>query len=98
MSEDPLADDRAEEARRGRVVRLVVLGIVAAIAITSIVIVLVRRPHAIAPVAKRDGGAAVHAPAGPKLPGQPGTRLAGVVVDGAGIPVAGAQVSAEVEQ
>ena len=46
--------------------------------------------------AKRDGGAAVHAPVGPTLP-DPGTRITGVVVDGAGIPVAGAQVSAEPE-
>ena len=45
---------------------------------------------------RSDGGAAVRAPAGPQLP-DPGTRIMGAVVDGAGVPVALAQVSAEPE-
>ena len=46
------------------------------------------------------GGAAIHAPRPPQLPGQPGdgVRLTGLVIDGAGLPVAGAEVSAEPEK
>lgn len=41
-------------------------------------------------------GAAIRAPAGPRLPDD-GVRLAGIVVDGAGVPVAGAELSVEPE-
>src|SRR3989442_1033423 len=45
------------------------------------------------------GGAAFHAPRPPSLPGQPGSvRLTGLVVDGAGLPIVGAEVSAEPEK
>ena len=44
------------------------------------------------------GGPALRAPLPPHLPGIRGSRLTGFVVDGAGLPVAGADVSAEVEQ
>src|SRR5260221_4251941 len=54
-------------------------------------------PRATAP---KDGHAAIHAPIGPHVPnsGKPGVRLTGFVVDGAGLPVAGAEVSAEPER
>src|SRR5690349_9914462 len=56
-----------------------------------------RRPHGGAPsVARGDGSGAVRAPAAPQLP-DPSRRITGVVVDGAGVPVAGAEVSAELE-
>ena len=53
-----------------------------------------------APVAKKDGGAAVRAPEGPHIPAAlaGGTKLTGFVVDGAGAPVAGAEVTAELEK
>ncbi|HVK85488.1 MAG TPA: carboxypeptidase-like regulatory domain-containing protein [Kofleriaceae bacterium] len=45
------------------------------------------------------GGAALRAPEGPALPVNPnGVRLMGFVVDGLGAPVAGVEVSAELEQ
>lgn len=51
-------------------------------------------------VETKDGGAALRAPEGPKLPGAAvgGVRLTGFVVDGAGLPVIGAEVSAEIEK
>ncbi len=45
------------------------------------------------------GGPALHAPRPPHLPGaRDGSRLTGFVVDGAGLPVVGADVSAELEK
>ncbi|HMG23275.1 MAG TPA: hypothetical protein VK607_18200, partial [Kofleriaceae bacterium] len=48
----------------------------------------------------RGSGAALRAPEGPQLSGNAdnGVRLTGFVVDGAGLPVAGAEVSAEPER
>jgi protocatechuate 3,4-dioxygenase beta subunit len=56
--------------------------------------------HGTAPVVKKDGGAAVRAPQGPTIPAAlaGGTKLTGFVVDGAGVPVAGAEVTAELEK
>ena len=65
---------------------------------------LVRRSQrraeiAIAPIVGRDGGAAIRAPEGPSVPGDPaGVRLTGFVIDGAGAPVVGAEVTAELEK
>ncbi len=64
---------------------------------------LARRRHAPAPAftsPARGSGAALRAPEGPQLapPEDTGVRLTGFVVDGAGLPVAGAEVSAEPER
>jgi len=47
--------------------------------------------------AASDGGAATHAEQTPRLPAGQGSKLSGVVVDGAGMPVAGAVLTAELE-
>lgn len=68
--------------------------------VAAVVVLLVMRtrtPTSPPATTRGDGGAAVRAPSGPQLPDQ-GVRLTGVVVDGAGIPVAGAEISAEPEQ
>jgi carboxypeptidase family protein len=70
--------------------------------IAVIVIVIVKRPHAAlpsGPTTPPGGSAGIHAPEGPHVPGTAaaGVRLTGFVVDGAGLPVAGAEVSAELE-
>jgi hypothetical protein len=75
---------------------------VTAIAVAAIGL-LARRPHAPAPVVAspaRGSGAALRAPEDPQLqpPADTGVRLTGFVVDGAGLPVAGAEVSAEPER
>lgn len=78
--------------------RIAILAAIAAVVATAIVLIVLRtrkHPHG-GVVVRGDGGAALHAPGLPQLP-DPGTRIAGVVVDGAGIPVAGAEVSAEPE-
>ncbi|HET7500954.1 MAG TPA: carboxypeptidase-like regulatory domain-containing protein [Kofleriaceae bacterium] len=77
-------------------VGLAVVAGVAAIAIRS-------RSRVAGPAAtavRHDGGAAIRAPEGPNLPGAAptGVRLTGFVVDGAGLPVVGAEVSAELER
>src|SRR5262245_24032372 len=97
MSDEP-EDDGKEAARRTRIVRIGILAFVAVLVVTSVVILLVRRTHRpiTTAVVRRDGGAAFSAPKARRLPGG-GPHLAGVVVDGAGIPVAGAEVSAELE-
>jgi hypothetical protein len=65
-------------------------------AVVLVVLLTRDHTHGTAPLVRRDGGAAVRAPGAPTLP-DPGTRIAGVIVDGAGIPVAGAIVTAEPE-
>src|SRR5262245_14610948 len=82
--------------------RLVIVGAaaLAAIALAVILIVVFGRRHTPVthPLAVRnDGGAATHAPIGPKVPGQ-GVALTGVVVDGAGLAVEGATIEAELEK
>ncbi len=83
--------------------RLVVLGGLVVLAIAVVVVVLVARRHHAPSVAgvPRDGGgsAAVRAPEGPKVPVViTGVHLTGFVVDGAGLPVSGAEVTAEQER
>src|SRR5688572_32469155 len=95
MSEEP-----AEERRPSRK-RLVILG-AAAIAVISVAVVLIvvfGKKHVPAHplVERKDGGPAIHAPIGPRVPGT-GVELSGLVVDGAGLPVAGATIEAELEK
>lgn len=68
----------------------------------AVVLVLAGRSHRAdlrAPAAGSTSKAAIRAPEGPALAsaGETGVRLTGFVVDGAGLPVAGAEVSAEPE-
>ncbi|HTR55992.1 MAG TPA: carboxypeptidase-like regulatory domain-containing protein, partial [Kofleriaceae bacterium] len=102
MSEDDRDNGAAEPAARRR---RIAIGIAAAVllALGVIGVVLHRARHAATPVeAPRDaaGSAAIHAPRPPQLSDEhaQGTRLTGVVLDGAGLPVAGAEVSAELER
>jgi hypothetical protein len=95
------ADPPPHAARRRRAILAAVIGITAVLAIA--LLVLVKRPHAPRPAepgSNHDGSAALRAPEGPQLPGaaDSGVRLTGFVVDGAGLPVAGAEVSAELER
>ena len=72
-----------------------------AVAAAVVVILATRRAPHVAPVVKKDAGAAaVRAPAAPVVPAQlaGGTKLTGFVVDGAGLPVVGAEVTAELEK
>ena len=85
-----------------RAVRIAVLSGIAVVVIIGAVLIARgrhRRAGAVAPLDKRDGGAAIRAPGGPVLPAEPtsGVRISGFVIDGAGIPVVGAEVSAELE-
>jgi protocatechuate 3,4-dioxygenase beta subunit len=78
--------------------RIAILVAIAALVATGVVLlVMCGTGHGPAP---RDaggaGGAAIRAPGAPQLPA-PGPHLAGVVVDGAGAPVTGAEVSVEPE-
>ena len=78
-----------------------VLGV--AVVLAVVVLVLATRPRGtqrVAGGAGSDGGPAFRAPEGPQLAGAAatGVRLTGFVVDGAGLPVAGAEVSAELER
>ncbi|MBL0213172.1 MAG: carboxypeptidase regulatory-like domain-containing protein [Myxococcales bacterium] len=92
----------AVRSRRG--VRIAVLAGVAVLVIVGAVLVAKGRHRAATAVVADDkhdgGGAAIRAPEGPGLPGLPatGVRLTGFVIDGAGLPVAGAEVSAELEK
>lgn len=78
---------------------MVVLGAVALVVIALVVVGLVRmrRPGGSVATLRKDAGSLVRAPKQPGLPDVPGGRLAGVVVDGANIPVAGATLVAEAE-
>ncbi len=84
--------------------RIVILAAGAAVVAALVLVVLLRGHHVrggTAPtVAKKDGGAAVRAPAAPAIPAElkGGTKLTGFVVDGAGLPVANAEVTAELEK
>jgi hypothetical protein len=97
-SEPPKPAD-APAPRRGRIV---VLAGIAVIVVAAAVIVIVRARHraiSTASTARRDGGSKLRAPEGPHLPGdEHGVHLSGFVVDGAGIPVAGAAISGELER
>jgi Carboxypeptidase regulatory-like domain len=106
---DPAAAPSAAEpspqlARRRRVRLAAAVGFAVIAAVAVLVLVIVQRPHAGRPAevgARRDGGgAAFRAPEGPQLAGATasGVRLTGFVVDGAGLPVVGAEVSAELER
>jgi len=83
---------------------MVILGAGAAVVAALVLVVVLHGHHSrggTAPVvAKKDGGAAVRAPAAPVIPAElkGGTKLTGFVVDGAGLPVSGAEVSAELEK
>ncbi len=87
-----------------RSLRLPILGAIAIVVVLAVVVIVARGRRHRDPGADPDpgsaGGAAISAPAGPTLPDQPtsGVRLTGFVIDGAGIPVAGAEVSAELEK
>jgi Carboxypeptidase regulatory-like domain len=96
---DTAPPPRDEPSRRRRRVALVAAGAGVAIAVIAIVLAARRHPHALNdPGATPAGGAALRATPTPTLPGQvAGARLTGFVVDGAGLPVAGAEVSAELE-
>ena len=100
---EPAAAGPARSSVRRRRVRLAALAGIAAV-VAAAVLVIALRPHGLRPSgpgARRDGGAAAfRAPEGPQLPGTAtsGVRLTGFVVDGAGLPVAGAEVSAELER
>jgi protocatechuate 3,4-dioxygenase beta subunit len=75
------------------------IGGVAAAILATLAILLASRHAPRRAVVERigDGGAAIHAPNTPQLPPGQGARLAGIVVDGAGVPVAGAELTAEPE-
>ncbi|MBA3455470.1 MAG: carboxypeptidase regulatory-like domain-containing protein [Deltaproteobacteria bacterium] len=100
-SEDPAASTRSRRPLRPatRIAILVAIGLVV---IGSAV--LVRRSQRSSDVATQvaegsGAGAAIRAPEGPSVPGDPGgVRLTGFVIDGAGLPVIGAEVTAELEK
>ena len=81
--------------------RVPALGVLA-VAIVVVVIFLVGRgakTHR-GPVGPGSGGsgAALRAPEGPQIPGASGVRISGTVIDGTGAPVAGAEVTVELER
>src|SRR3954463_12422973 len=91
---------RATSATSERSKRRVILGGVAILVAGLCVFLLVRHHHVtkLPVVATRsDGGAAIHAPTKPGLPVN-GVQLTGVIVDGAGLPVVGATIEAELEK
>src|SRR4051812_2832516 len=82
---------------------MAILGAGAAVVVALVLIIALRGHHGAggtAPVVKHAGGAAVRAPEGPHVPAAlaGGTKLTGFVVDGAGLPVAGAEGTAELEK
>ncbi len=102
---DPAPADPAPPVR-GKLTPALRIAILVAIGLVVIIsAVLVRRSQrsggvATEAVTSRDGGGgAIRAPEGPTVPGDPsGVRLTGFVFDGAGLPVVGAEVSAELEK
>ncbi len=74
--------------------RIAILAAGAALVAITVIVIVTRGPArgGQSVTAGGERGAAVRAPGGPQLPAG-GIRLAGVVVDGAGVPVAGAEVS-----
>src|SRR5947199_263438 len=81
--------------------RIAVLGGVAAIlAALAIFFVARGRRHGVPIASGQQGSALTHVPAPPQVPQlvHDGVRLTGFVVDGAGLPVTGAEVSADVEK
>lgn len=95
-----MSDDEAAPAGKLRQVRVPALAALA-VAIVVVAIWLVGRGDGkrIAPAPPTGGSSAFHAPNTPQLPVDPtGVRITGTVIDGAGAPVAGAEVSAEAEQ
>ena len=75
---------------------------VALLVIGAAIFALTRGRHVAATAAgpRRDGGGAIRAPAGPQIPSDDatGVHLSGFVIDGAGLPVVGAEVTAEPEK
>jgi hypothetical protein len=101
VSEEARAEDAPPEPTKPPKVRvpyLAVLGVVivgAAIFIASRGSKVYRDPTEVGSAS----GAAIRSPAGPSLPADAkGVRLSGFVIDGAGVPVAAAEVSAELEK
>jgi Carboxypeptidase regulatory-like domain len=97
MTEEPPTPE--EPDRRRPAVRIAVLGAVAVVVLVGIV-VLGRQPrhHAATGSGSGSGSGAMRVPDRPQTLAHPdGARLLGFVVDGAGLPVAGAEVSAEPE-
>jgi carboxypeptidase family protein len=96
-----VADPPRSPARSRGVGLAALIGCV--VMLVAVVFVSVRRPHrsrSAPSSASAQGGAALRAPEGPRLSGTEatGARLSGFVVDGAGLPVTGAEVSAEPER
>ena len=102
--EGPAADGEgsAKAARRRRRRRLAIL--TAALVVTIVAAVAIkwtqhRRSISTSALGSDGSGAVKEAPRGPGLPGHPdGVRLSGHVIDGTGAPVAGAEVTAELER
>ncbi|HEY4178442.1 MAG TPA: carboxypeptidase-like regulatory domain-containing protein [Kofleriaceae bacterium] len=87
--------------------RIALLGVAAVAAIVALLVVATREPWTPSvgvasgsAVGLGSGKAAIHAPPTPQVPGgdPTGVRLTGFVVDGAGQPVVGAEVTAEMEK
>ncbi len=101
MSDEGDLTERPPAAPRWR--RIALLGTVAAVVLALVLVLTLRNRHHPIDVStgsgsRRDGGAAIHAPNNPRLPPGQGVKLTGLVVDGAGAPVAGAVLTAELEQ
>src|SRR5947209_15952656 len=100
MSEDGEEGPRTSDlGLRGR--RIAVLGAVAAIlGALALFFVLRGKKHDVPDAVVRAGSGLAHVPAPPQVPQlvHDGVRLTGFVVDGAGLPVVGAEVSAEIER
>jgi hypothetical protein len=93
----------AAPAARGRrrAAALIALAAGAAVVIAVVVLVAGKRPPMASSREPATMGSAMSRPSsGPQLPGAAatGVRLTGAVVDGAGLPVSGAEVSAELER
>lgn len=97
---DAPAPDAPAPGAAARRRRAILIAAAALVAIGVAIVALTRRHPQVAPAAgSGSAGAALRAPIPPALPGgSEGARLSGFVVDGAGLPVAGAEVSAELER